>query len=284
MMSGVGSRGAARVDQVRRDGHVAAAIASIEEKFGNGAIQRLGATPTSDVQVIPIGLAELDRIVGVGGLPRGRIVEVLGPESAGVSTLLLHAVAAAQHRGGIAALIDVDRGFDPEYARRIGLDLSSLFIAQPDDGAMALEIVDALVRSTAFDLVAVDSVAALEPPDQTDTVAISSRGARQGRLLSEALRRLAAGVDRTRTVLLFGNRTIPAADDDLAGQTSGGRALPFYASVRLGLRRRELIRETIGIVGTQVEATTIKNKVAPPLRVATLDLMFGKGFVQDQAG
>ena len=194
-MSGVRSRGAARVDQVRRDRHVAAAIASIEGKFGHGAIHRLGTRATSDVQVIPIGLAELDRIVGVGGLPRGRIVEVLGHESAGVSTLLLHAVAAAQSRGGIAALIDVDRGFDPEYARRIGIDLSSLFIAQPDDGAMALEIVDALVRSTAFDLVAVDSVAALEPPDQTDTDAISSRGARQGRLLSEALRRLAAGVD-----------------------------------------------------------------------------------------
>ena len=157
MMSDVGSRGAAQADQVGRDRHVAAAIASIEEKFGHGAIQRLGATATWDVQVIPLGLAELDRIIGVGGLPRGRIVEILGPESAGVSTLLLHAVAAAQRCGGIAALIDVDRGFDPEYARRIGIDLSSLFIAQPDDGAMALEIVDALVRSTAFDLVAVDS-------------------------------------------------------------------------------------------------------------------------------
>src|ERR1700694_5830060 len=165
-MSDVRSRGAARVDQVRRDRHVSAAIASIEEKFGHGAIQQLGATATSDVQVIPVGLAELDRIVGVGGLPRGRIVEVLGPESAGVSTLLLHAVEAAQRRGGVAALIDVDMGFDPEYARRIGIDLNSLFIARPDDGAMALEIVDALVRSTAFDIVAVDSVPALEPHDK----------------------------------------------------------------------------------------------------------------------
>jgi recombination protein RecA len=224
-------------DQVNRKRHVAAAIARIEEKFGHGSIQRLGATATSDVQVIPLGLTELDRIIGVGGLPRGRVVEICGPESAGVSTLLLHAVEAAQRRGGVAALIDVDMAFDPEYVRRIGIDLNSLFIARPDDGAMALEIVDALVRSIAFDIVAVDSVPALEPPVQKDSDASASRGARQGRLLSEALRRLAAGVDRTRTVLLCGNRTTPAAAGDLTEQTSGGRALPFYASVRIGLKQ-----------------------------------------------
>jgi recombination protein RecA len=139
------------------------------------------------------------------------------------------------------------------------------------------------VRSTAFDMVGVDSVPALEPPEQTDTDASASRGARQRRLLSEALRRLAAGVDRTRTVSLFGNRMAPAADDDVTEHTSGGRALPFYASVRIGLKRRGLVRDTFGIVGSHVEATTIKNKVAPPLRVATLDLMFGRGFVQDQS-
>ena len=259
--------------------HVAAAIASIEEKFGLGAIQRLGASARPDVQVIPFGLADLDRIIGVGGLPRGRIVEVFGAESAGVSTLLLHAVAAAQRQGGVAALIDADMGFDPEYARRIGIDLDSLFIARPDDGAMALEIVDALVRSTAFDIVAVDSVPALEPPEQPDAEARSSRGARQGRLLSEALRRLAAGVDRTRTVLLFGNHTTAVLDDQSAENTSGGRALPFYASVRIGLKQRGLIRETLSIVGAQVEATTVKNKVAPPLRMAILELIFGNGFV-----
>jgi recombination protein RecA len=247
-------------DQLKRKRDVAAAIARIEKKFGHGSIQRLGATATSDVQVIPIGLTELDRIIGVGGLPRGRVVEVLGPESAGVSTLLLHAVEAAQRHGGVAALIDVDMAFDPEYARRIGIDLNSLFIARPDDGAMALEIVDALVRSTAFDIVAVDSVPALEPPEQKDTDASASRGARQGRLLSEALRRLAAGVDRTRTVLLFGNRTTPGAEGDLTEHTSGGRALPFYASVRIGLKRNELIHEMFGIVGAHVEATTIRTK------------------------
>jgi recombination protein RecA len=154
------------VSQAKRNGRVAAALAKIEAQFGHGTIQRVGASATADVQVIPTGLAEFDSILGVGGLPRGRVVEVLGAESSGVSTLLLHAVAAAQRCGGLAALIDADMGFDPEYARRIGVDLDALFIARPDDSAMALEIVDALVRSTAFDLVTIDSVPALGPPEQ----------------------------------------------------------------------------------------------------------------------
>jgi recombination protein RecA len=178
----------------------------------------------------------------------------------------------------LAALVDADLSFDPEYARRIGLDLDSLFIARPDDGAMALEIVDALVRSGAFDLVAVDSVPALEPPQESNAEVSTSRAARQGRLLSEALRRLAAGIDRTRTVVVFGNRTSAPGADSLPAEAPGGRALRFYASVRVELRRGELIRESIGVVGRRVEVIAVKNKLAPPLRTGTLRLVFGEGF------
>jgi recombination protein RecA len=276
----VGLRTAPGKSQIARDGRLGAAIATIEQRFGHGAIQQVGATAAADIPAIPTGLRQLDCIIGVGGLPRGRIVEFLGGESAGVSTLLLHAIAGAQASGGVAALIDADLAFNPEYARGIGVALGSLFIARPDDGAMALEIVDALVRSTAFDVIAVDAVPALEPHDETDAGGGASRAARQARLLSEALRRLAAVVDRSRTVLLFGNRTLGRARNDGADDAAGGRALRFYASVRVQLTRREPIRGPLGVVGGRVDATTVKNKLAPPLRTASLELVYGKGFVE----
>jgi recombination protein RecA len=202
---------------------------------------------------------------------------VFGPESVGVSTLLLQTLAAAQQRGGIVALVDVDHVFGPEYARRLGCAVEEVFVAQPDDGPMALEIVNALVRSGAFDAVALDSVPALYPPDKdTYENGAGSDALERARLLSEAMRRLAAKIDGTRRVVLFGNRQTENAPEDT---TPGGRALRFYSSVRLGMQRLNLVKDTFGTAGTKVKVTSVKNKVAPPLRACELFLVYGRGFV-----
>ena len=245
---------------------VARALAGVERKFGVGALQRLGDVVQPVADVLPTGMSALDRAIGIGGWPRGRVCEVFGPESVGVTTLLLQVLAAAQQRGGIVALIDVDHAFVPEYARRLGCTVGEIVIAQPDDGPMALEIVDALVRSGAFDAVALDSVPGLYPPAADRAGSDGRESALQrARLLSEAMRRLAANIDRTRTVVLFGNRRIEKAPDDT---TPGGRALRFYSSVRLGMQRGHLKNDSFGAVGTTVKLTAVKNKVAPPLTSA----------------
>jgi recombination protein RecA len=271
-------------DQVRSvpQGEVARAVAGIERKFGIGALQRLGAVTKAGADVVPTGMTKLDRAIGIGGWPRGRICEVFGPESVGVTTLLVHSLAAAQQRGGVVALIDVDHAFVPEYARRLGCTVEEVYIAQPEDGPMALEIVDALVRSGAFDAIALDSVPGLYPPARDNDGSDERASAlERARLLSEAMRRLAANIDRTRTVVLFGNRKTENLPDVTDGATPGGRALRFYSSVRLGMQRGNLVKGTFGNVGTTVKLTTVKNKVAPPLRECELRLVYGQGFVID---
>ena len=263
-----------------RASNVARALAGIEQKFGVGALQRLGdvAKPTSDV--LGTGLADLDRLTGIGGWPRGRICEVFGPESVGVTTLLLQTLAAAQRHRGIVAFVDVDRAFVPEYARRLGCAVEDIFIAQPDDGPMALEIVDALVRSGAFDAIVLDSVPALYSPVRDQEAADTrNESLERARLLSDAMRRLAANIDRTRTVVLFGNRRTERADSHVEdGATPGGRALRFYSSLRLGLERRDVVQGALGATGTAVKLITVKNKVAPPLRSCEIRLVYGHGF------
>jgi recombination protein RecA len=216
----------------------------------------------------------------VGGWPRGRICEVFGRESIGVTTLLLQSLAEAQRRGGIVAFVDVDHAFVPEYARRIGCRVEEIFIAQPDDGPMALEIVDALVRSGAFDVVMLDSVPGLYAPRRDDQATNGAGDAlARARLLSEAMRRLAANIDRTRTVVLFGNRLADQHMDEDDARTPGGRALRFYSSLRVSLQRGSLVQGATGTAGATIKVTTAKNKVAPPLRMAELTLVYGQGFV-----
>ena len=210
--------------------------------------------------------------------------EVFGPESVGVTTLLLQVLGATQQRGGIVALIDVDHAFVPDYARRLGCAVGDIYIAQPDDGPMALEIVDALVRSGAFDAIVLDSVPGLYPPAADDAGSDGRESALQrARLLSEAMRRLAANIDRTRTVVLFGNRKTENSSGDAEAATPGGRALRFYSSVRLGMQRGHLVQDAFGAVGTTVRLTAVKNKVAPPLRECELQLVYGQGFIADTA-
>jgi recombination protein RecA len=261
----------------KQDG-IARAVAGIEQKFGVGALRRLGEVAEPVADVLPTGLAGLDRAIGIGGWPRGRISEVFGPESVGVTTLLLQVLAAAQQRGGTVALIDVDHAFAPEYARRLGCRVEEIFIAQPDDGPMALEIVDALVRSGAFDAVALDSVPGLYPPAAADEQSDGRQTAlERARLLSEAMRRLVANIERTRTAVVFGNRqTENSSDDD--GRTPGGRALRFYSSVRIGMRRSGAVNDAFGIQGMLVRLVAVKNKVAPPLQSCELRLVFDQGF------
>jgi recombination protein RecA len=267
-----------------RKSHVkdlAAAVAGIEKKFGVGALQRVGSLANTNVETLPTGIAALDSLLGVGGWPRGRICEVFGPECVGVTTLLLQSLSAAQERGGIVAFVDVDHGLVAEYARRVGCRVEEIFIAQPDDGPMAQEIVDALVRSGAFDLIVLDSVPGLYSRQADDDQAGGGGGdaVARARLLSEAMRRLAANIDRTRTVVLFGVRLAGESVDDDDARTPGGRALRFYSSVRLALRRGSAVQDSAGLVGMMVHATTVKNKVAPPLRKTTLKLAFAHGFI-----
>lgn len=263
-------------------GGVARALAGIEQKFGAGALRRLGDVAQSVADVLPTGIADLDRAIGIGGWPRGRICEIFGPEGVGVTTLLLQVLATAQTHGGIVALIDVDHAFTPEYARRLGCRVEEIYIAQPDDGPMALEIVDALVRSGAFDAIALDSVPGLYPA-AADTQEWDRRQdtVQRARLLSEAMRRLVANIERTRTVVLFGNRLAEKSLDDADGAPPGGRALRFYSSVRLGMRRGSVVKDVLGSQGTTVGLTVVKNKVAPPLRQCELRLVYGRGFARD---